>query len=104
VHGPGRLHGQHLALRGQKRPPVHLPQRRGNDPPAQHWGLFQARSVDIEIQARQIEKTKQMGAQLLADNCGQPLEKILRDFDRDYWMDAEESVAYGIVDAVLGKL
>jgi ATP-dependent Clp protease protease subunit len=67
-------------------------------------GYFQARSVDIEIQARQIEKTKLMGARLLADNCGQSLEKVLKDFDRDYWMDAEESVAYGIVDAVLTKL
>jgi ATP-dependent Clp protease, protease subunit len=67
-------------------------------------GYFQARSVDIEIQARQIEKTKLMGARILADNCGQSLDKVLKDFDRDYWMDAEESVAYGIVDAVLTKL
>jgi ATP-dependent Clp protease protease subunit len=67
-------------------------------------GYFQARSVDIEIQARQIEKTKLMGARILADNCGQSIEKVLKDFDRDYWMDAEESVAYGIVDAVLTKL
>jgi ATP-dependent Clp protease, protease subunit len=67
-------------------------------------GYFQARSVDIEIQARQIEKTKLMGARILADNCGQSLDKVLKDFDRDYWMDAEESVAYGIVDAVLIKL
>jgi ATP-dependent Clp protease, protease subunit len=67
-------------------------------------GYFQARSVDIEIQARQIEKTKLMSARILADNCGQSLDKVLKDFDRDYWMDAEESVAYGIVDAVLTKL
>ncbi len=66
-------------------------------------GYFQARSVDIEIQARQIEKTKQMGARILAENCGQSIEKIMKDFDRDYWMDAEESVAYGIVDAVMSK-
>ncbi len=67
-------------------------------------GYFQARSVDIEIQARQIEKTKQMGARILAENCGQSIEKIMKDFDRDYWMDAEESVGYGIVDAVISKL
>ncbi|MBC8112097.1 MAG: ATP-dependent Clp protease proteolytic subunit [Verrucomicrobia bacterium] len=67
-------------------------------------GYFQARSVDIEIQARQIEKTKQIGAKILADNCGQSYERILKDFDRDYWMDANEAVEYGIVDNVLEKL
>ena len=46
----------------------------------------------------------QMGAQILADNCGQTFEKVMKDFDRDYWMDASESVAYGIVDGVLDKI
>jgi ATP-dependent Clp protease protease subunit len=45
-----------------------------------------------------------MGAKILADNCGQPFEKVMKDFDRDYWMDAEESVKYGIVDGVLDKV
>ncbi len=67
-------------------------------------GYFQARSIDLEIQARQIEKTKQIGAQILADNCGQTLDKILQDFDRDYWMDADEALAYGIVDKVVTKV
>jgi len=53
------------------------------------------------IQAKEIIKTKEIGAKILADNCGQPYEKILKDFNRDYWMDAEESIAYGIVDGVL---
>lgn len=61
-------------------------------------------SADLEIMAVQIQKTKEMGAQLLADNCGQTFEKIMKDFERDYWMDAKESVAYGIVDKVLDKL
>lgn len=67
-------------------------------------GYFQATSIDIEIQAEQIEKTKQMGAQLLAENCGKTVEQILKDFDRDYYMDAKEAVEYGIVDGVLEKL
>ena len=66
-------------------------------------GYFQARSVDIEIQARQIEKTKLMGAKILADNCGQSIEKILKDFDRDYWMDATEAMAYGIVSRTIER-
>lgn len=66
-------------------------------------GGGQGVSADLEIMAEQIKKTKEMGAQLLADNCGQPFEKVMKDFDRDYWMDAKESVAYGIVDGILDK-
>jgi ATP-dependent Clp protease protease subunit len=67
-------------------------------------GYFQATSADIEIQAEQIEKTKLMGAQLLAKNCGKTVEQVLKDFDRDFYMDADQAVNYGIVDAVLEKL
>ena len=61
-------------------------------------------SADLEIMAVQIHKTKEMGARILAENCGQTFEKVMKDFDRDYWMDAKESIAYGIVDKVLSKL
>ena len=67
-------------------------------------GYYQANSADIEIQANQIRKTKELGAKILAANCGKTPEQILNDFDRDYWMDAEEAVGYGIVDAVLAKI
>lgn len=56
---------------------------------------------NIEIQAKEIIKTKEIGAKILADNCGQPFDKIMKDFNRDYWMDAEESLKYGIVDGIL---
>jgi ATP-dependent Clp protease, protease subunit len=45
-----------------------------------------------------------MGAEILAKNCGKTVEQILTDFDRDYWLDAKESVAYGIVDALVEKI
>src|ERR1700712_3308195 len=61
-------------------------------------------SADLEIMAIQIQKAKMLGARILADNCGQTYEKIMKDFDRDYWMNASESVAYGIVDGVLNKM
>lgn len=64
-------------------------------------GGAQGQSSDIEIQAREIIKTKELGAKILADNCGQTIEKIMKDFDRDHWMDADESVAYGIVDGII---
>jgi ATP-dependent Clp protease protease subunit len=64
-------------------------------------GGGQGTSADLEIMAEQIRKIKELGAKILADNCGQPFEKVMKDFDRDYWMDADESVKYGIVDDVL---
>jgi ATP-dependent Clp protease, protease subunit len=67
-------------------------------------GYFQATSADIEIQAEQIRKTKELGARILAENCGKTFDQIMADFDRDYWMDANEAVTYGIVDAVLDKI
>ena len=67
-------------------------------------GGGQGTSADLEIMAIQIQKTKELGARILAENCGQTIEKVMKDFDRDYWMDAKESVAYGIVDNVLTKI
>jgi ATP-dependent Clp protease, protease subunit len=67
-------------------------------------GGGQGTSADLEIMAIQIQKAKQLGAQILADNCGQTYDKVMEDFDRDYWMDAEESKKYGIIDGVLNKL
>ncbi len=67
-------------------------------------GYYQATSADIEIQAAQMQKTKEIGAAILAANCGKSIEQIYRDFDRDYWMDAKEAVEYGIVDKVLKQV
>ena len=67
-------------------------------------GGGQGTSADLEIMALQIQKAKELGAQILADNCGQTFEKVMEDFDRDYWMDAESSIKYGIVDHILDKL
>jgi ATP-dependent Clp protease protease subunit len=64
-------------------------------------GGAQGQASNIEIEAQEIIKTKELGAKILADNCGQPFEKIMKDFNRDYWMSADESVAYGIVDGIL---
>ncbi|GAB5538571.1 MAG: ATP-dependent Clp protease proteolytic subunit [Salibacteraceae bacterium] len=63
-------------------------------------GGFQGTASDIEIQTNEIIKTKELSAQILADNCGQKFEKVMKDFNRDHWLNAEESVKYGIVDSV----
>jgi ATP-dependent Clp protease protease subunit len=56
---------------------------------------------DIEISAQEIVKTKELSAHILADNCGQKFDKIMKDFNRDHWLGAEESLAYGIVDGIV---
>ncbi len=66
-------------------------------------GGGQGTSADLEIIAVQILKAKQLGAKILAENCGQTYDKVMEDFDRDYWMDAKESKKYGIVDGILDK-
>jgi ATP-dependent Clp protease protease subunit len=67
-------------------------------------GGGQGTSADLEIIAVQILKAKQLGAKILAENCGQTYDKVMEDFDRDYWMDAAESKRYGIIDGILNKL
>ena len=64
-------------------------------------GGAQGQASNIEIQAKEIIKTKEIGARILADNCGQDFDKIMKDFNRDYWMDAKESLEYGIIDGIL---
>lgn len=64
-------------------------------------GGARGQASNIEIQAKEIIKTRELSARILADNCGQDFEKVMKDFDRDYWMNAEESIAYGIVDGIL---
>lgn len=67
-------------------------------------GYIQGVSVDLEIQAKQTKRVKEIGARILAENCGKKVDQIMKDFDRDYWMDATESVDYGIVDHIMNKL
>lgn len=64
-------------------------------------GGAKGQASNIEIQAKEIIKTKELSARLLAENCGQDYERVLKDFDRDYWMNAEESIKYGIVDGIM---
>jgi len=67
-------------------------------------GRIQGVSADLEIQAEQTKRVKEIGAGILAKNCGKTSEQIMKDFDRDYWMDADEAIKYGIVDQLIDKL
>ena len=63
-------------------------------------GYLQGSASDIEIHAKQIIRTKDLAAEILAKNCGKTVKQVLNDFERDYWMNAKESLEYGIVDAI----
>ena len=67
-------------------------------------GSMRGVSADLEIQAVQTRKVKEIGAKILAQNCGKTIEQIMKDFDRDYWMDATEAIDYGIVDGIMEKI
>jgi len=60
-------------------------------------------ATDIEITAREIQKIKEISAKILAEACGKTFEQVMKDFDRDYWMNAQESLEYGIVDQLAEK-
>ncbi len=64
-------------------------------------GGAEGRASDIEISAKQILKTRELLNKILAKNTGQPLEKVERDVERDFFMTAEEGKKYGIIDKVL---
>ena len=67
-------------------------------------GQIVATATDIKIHAEEIRKTKDKLNRILAEACKQPLEKIIQDTDRDYYMTADEAVQYGIVDSVLNSI
>ncbi len=67
----------------------------------QPWGGAQGTASDISIQAKEILKIKEQLNIILAKHTGQPMEKIEKDADRDFYMSAEESKAYGLVDHVI---
>ncbi|HEV9036252.1 MAG TPA: ATP-dependent Clp protease proteolytic subunit [Puia sp.] len=67
-------------------------------------GYMQGVSIDLEITARQTRRVKDISARILAENCGKRVEQVMKDFDRDYWMDAKEAIEYGIVDHIFEKV
>ncbi len=68
----------------------------------QPLGGSQGQATDIQIQAEEILKMKDLLADILAKNCGKTKKQILEDYERDRWMRGEEAVKYGIVDKVIG--
>jgi ATP-dependent Clp protease, protease subunit len=69
----------------------------------QPLGGTQGQATDIEIHAREILKTREQLNRILSERTGQPLEKIQADTERDYYMSADESATYGLIDKVIDK-
>jgi ATP-dependent Clp protease protease subunit len=69
----------------------------------QPMGGVQGQASDIEITAREIKKIKHELYQIISDHSGKPFKTVWKDGDRDYWMDAEEALKYGMIDEVLIK-
>ena len=69
----------------------------------QPLGGMQGKATEIEIHAREILKTREQLNKILAERTGQPLEKIERDTERDYFLTAQEAKDYGLVDQVIDK-
>ncbi len=66
-------------------------------------GGAQGQAADIEITAKQIMKMKAKLNQILSDKTGQPLDKVEKDTDRDFYLTAEEAKKYGLIDEVIGE-
>lgn len=69
----------------------------------QPLGGRSGQATDIEIYAKNILRTKDKLAKMISESTGQTIKKVKKDMERDFWMDAQESLKYGIIDEVLNK-
>ena len=63
-----------------------------------------AAAVDINIQAQEMEKLREELNGILSETSGQPLEKIQQDTDRDFYLNAQEAIEYGLADEIVSKI
>ena len=64
-------------------------------------GGFRGQATDIDIEAKEILRTRKQLDQVLADNCGKDVDEVRRDTERDYWLSAQEALEYGLIDRVV---
>lgn len=69
----------------------------------QPWGGVRGTASDIAIQAQEILKAKKLLNEILSKHTGQPLERVERDTDRDYYLSAQEALEYGLIDQVVSR-
>ena len=69
----------------------------------QPWGGAQGQASDIAIQAKEILRTRERIAKVIATQTGKPLATVLTDMERDFWMNAEEAIKYGIASRIIER-
>lgn len=69
----------------------------------QPWGRAQGQATDIEIEAKQILELRGVLNQILANHTNQPVERLTKDVERNYWMSSDEAKAYGLIDSIMTK-
>ncbi|UTC87563.1 ATP-dependent Clp endopeptidase proteolytic subunit ClpP [Treponema denticola] len=69
----------------------------------QPWGGVQGQAVDINIQAKEIVRLKKLTIKYFAENTGKTEKQVVADMERDFFMSAEEALAYGIIDTVMNR-
>jgi len=93
--------GTHIFLAAPKNRRVCLPNTRFMI--HQPGGGAGGRATDIAIQAREILRTRERIARVISRETGQPQERVVADMERDFWMNADEAVEYGIVSRIIEK-
>jgi ATP-dependent Clp protease protease subunit len=91
--------GAHIFLAGEKKHRFCLPNTRFLL--HQPTGGVRGQATDIDIEAREIIKMRERLCQVIATETGQPIERVRRDCERNYWMSANEAIAYGLVNRVV---
>lgn len=69
----------------------------------QPLGGAKGQASDILIEAREIEKCRDELYSIISEHSGQPFEKVFADADRNFWMNSQEALEYGMIDRILGK-
>lgn len=106
VKAPVRIVGMGLVASAAALVLLAVPKERRLGLPNSHYLIHQPLSgirgvaTEIEIHARELEKTRERINKIIAEETGQTLERIAKDTDRDYWMGAEEAVAYGLISKI----
>ena len=94
--------GAHIYLAGEKKHRYCLPNTRFLL--HQPSGGVRGQATDIDIEAREIIKMRERLSQVIASETGQPIERVRKDCERNYWMSAEEAVTYGLVSRVISTV
>jgi ATP-dependent Clp protease protease subunit len=106
VKAPVRILGMGLAASAAALVLIAVPKERRFGLPNSHYLIHQPLSgirgvaTEIEIHARELEKTRERINKIIAEQTGQTMERVQKDTDRDYWMNAEEAKAYGLISKI----